>query len=122
MDKKHIIDEIIRTTKENNGIPLGKGKFERVTGIRESDWCGIYWAKWSEAIREAGYEPNKMISAYDQNVLIEHVISLIREIRKFPTSSELQLKARKTKGFPSKSTLLHRLGEKRKGSKNTRLL
>jgi len=112
MNKKHIIDEIKRTAKENNGVPLGKLKFERVTGIKESDWYGKYWAKWSDAVKEAGYEPNKMISAYEQNVLIEHFISLIREIGKFPTSGEIRLKAYETKGFPSQSTLLHRLGKK----------
>ena len=82
MNKKHIIDEIIRTAKENNGIPLGTGKFARLTGIKRTDWCGKYWAKWSDAIKEAGYEPNKMTPAYDENLLIECAISLIREIKK----------------------------------------
>ena len=112
VDKKHIMDEIDRTAKENNGVPLGMVKFERVTGIKKSDWYGIYWTKWSDAVKEAGYEPNKMTPAYDPNVLIEHIISLIRERGKFPTSPELRLKARKTKGFPSSSTLLNRLGKK----------
>jgi len=111
MDKKHIINEIIRTAKENNGNPLGRGKFARMTGIKESDWSGKYWAKWSDAIREAGYEPNKMTSAYDKNVLIEHMISLTREKEKFPTSAELRLKAHNTKGFPAVDTF-RRLAKK----------
>ena len=111
MDKKHIIDEIIRTAKENNGIPLGIGKFARVTGIKRRDWCGKYWTKWGDAIKEAGYKPNKMISAYDENLLIERIVSLIREKRKFPTADEIRLKAHQTKGFPAYSTFL-RLGKK----------
>jgi hypothetical protein len=111
MNKKHIVKEIIRTTMENNGTPLGHRKFANETGIKYSDWYGKYWAKWSDAIREAGYEPNKRTTAYDENLLIEHVISLIREIRKFPTEADFRLKAYNTKGFPAQRTL-HRLGKK----------
>jgi len=111
MDKKHIIDEIKRTAKENNGISLGKQKFARVTGIKFSDWHGIYWTKWGDAVREAGFKPNKFNVAYDVNVLIENVISLIREIKKFPTSGEIKLKSHNTKEFPSHN-VFRRLGKK----------
>jgi hypothetical protein len=111
MDKKHILDEIDRTARENNGIPLGKGKFARVTGIKDSDWYGKYWSKWGDAVQEAGFKPNRLQSAYDQNVLIGHVISLIREIKKFPTSGEIRLKSHNTKEFPSHS-VFSRLGKK----------
>ncbi len=111
MDKKHIIDEIIRAANENNGVPLGIGKFERLTGIKFSDWYGIYWTKFGDAVKEAGFKPNKLQSAYDQNVLIEHVISLIREIKRFPTSGEIRLKAHTAKEFPSHS-VFRRLGKK----------
>ena len=111
MDKKHIIDEIIRTAKENNGIPFGHRKLASETGIKYSDWHGKYWARWSDAVTEAGYEPNKMVSAYDENLLIKHVIGLIRETKKFPTSSDFRLKAYNTEGFPAHNTF-SRLGKK----------
>lgn len=101
MNKKHIVDEIIRTAKKNNGVPLGKDKFAKETGIKFSDWYGKYWTKWGDAVREAGYEPNKFQAAYNENVIIEHMISLIREIGKFPTSGEIRLKSYNTKSFPS---------------------
>ena len=111
MDKKHIINEIIRTAKENNGVPLGKDRFAHVAGIKDSDWYGKYWSKWGDAVQEAGFKPNKLQSAYDQNVLIGHVISLIREIKKFPTSGEIRLKSYNTKKFPSHN-VFSRLGKK----------
>jgi hypothetical protein len=43
--KEHILKEIKRTALENGGKPLGKKKFETETGIRESDWSGIYWVR-----------------------------------------------------------------------------
>lgn len=112
MDKKHIIDEIIRTARENNGKPLGKAKFEKETGIKFSDWYGIYWTKWGDAIKEAGFKPNKLQSAYNQNKLTEHIITLIREIKKFPTTGEIRLKCHNTKTFPSHTVFSRRLGKK----------
>jgi hypothetical protein len=110
MDKAYILKEIDRTAKENNGVPLGWRKFLQVTGIRYSDWWGKYWAKWNDALLEAGYPPNKLQEAYDETYLIEQVIALIREIGKFPTAGELRLKAHNSIGFPDPKTIRRRLG------------
>ena len=53
--KLYILQEIKRTTKDNGGTPLRKLQFELLTGIKRYDWFGVYWARWSDAIREAGY-------------------------------------------------------------------
>lgn len=111
MDKRHILGEIRRTASANNGKPLGKERFYRETGISESDWIGKHWARWSDAILESGLEPNQMQGALDENALIEKFISLMRELRKFPTANEVKLKARKTQGFPWHNTFA-RLGSK----------
>jgi len=111
MDKNYILKEIDRTAKENNGIPLGQDRFAKETGIRTQDWYGKYWTRWSDAVIEAGYSPNKMQSPYDENWLIEQMILFIREIGKFPTVGEYRLKAYNTKGFPAHSTIRARLGK-----------
>jgi hypothetical protein len=54
MEKQFIIDEIKRATKENGGKPPGKERFSTNTGIRISDWYGKHWARWGDALREAG--------------------------------------------------------------------
>lgn len=59
MDKERIIREIQRTTAANGGSPLGTARFEAATGIKLADWFGVYWARWSDAVREAGFEPNQ---------------------------------------------------------------
>jgi hypothetical protein len=59
LSKNHIIAEIRRTAEEKGGRPLGRVRFQAETGIKESDLLGKYWAKWSDAVAEAGYEPNK---------------------------------------------------------------
>jgi len=53
--KLYILQEIKRTTQANGGTPLRKRQFESETGIKRYDWFGVYWARWSDAIREAGW-------------------------------------------------------------------
>ena len=110
MDKEYILKEIDRTAKENNGIPLGWRKFVKETGIRYTDWWGVYCSKWSDALTEAGYSPNKLQPAYDETFLIKQLIAFIREIGKFPSVGELRLKTHNSSSFPSHDTIRRRLG------------
>jgi len=112
MDKEHIISEIKRTTEENNGVPLGMGRFQNETGIKQWDWCGKYWTTWGEAISEAGYNnPNKFQTSYPDDYLIEKLIELILELGHFPTSTERRLKGHQNKDFPTHNTF-SRFGNK----------
>ena len=110
MNKEHILEEIKRTAEENNGVALGREKFEKETGIRYSDWYGKFWTRWNDALCEAGYPPNKMQAAYDEFFLLEKVISLAREIKKIPTVGELRLKAHNSDNFPNETTIRSRFG------------
>jgi hypothetical protein len=101
MDKQHIINEIKRTAEKNGGLPLGTERFFSETGIRKPDWYGKYWARWGDALIEAGYDPNKFRGAYEDQWIIEKFISLIRELGKYPVGGELRLKAKQDKDFPS---------------------
>jgi hypothetical protein len=111
MDKQHIIEEIKRTAESNGGQPLGKDRFSSETGIQMSDWYGKHWARWGDALIEAGYEPNKFRGAYNDDWVIERFISLIRELGRFPVSGELRIKAKQDKGFPAHN-VFNRLGKK----------
>jgi hypothetical protein len=111
MDKQHILEQIKRTAKANGGKPLGKKRLYQETGINESDWIGKHWARWSDALRESGFEPNRMQEALDEHDLIEKFVELMRELGKFPTANEVKLKARRTPGFPWHNTFA-RFGSK----------
>jgi hypothetical protein len=111
MDKQHIINEIIRTAEKNGGGPLGTQRFFSETGIKVSDWYGKYWARWGDALKDAGYSPNTMQDSYEEDRLIEQLISLIREIKRFPVSGDLRLKARTDRTFSSHTTF-GKLGNK----------
>ena len=112
MNKQHILNEIKRIAKENGGVPFGHRKFSTETGIKESDWRGVFWARWNDAVREAGLKPNEKVKAYDEEWLILKVIGLAREVGRMPTSPEYRLKSRNDKGFPTDSTISSRFGTK----------
>jgi hypothetical protein len=111
MNKQKILDEIRRTAKTNSGVPLGRDRFERETGIKESDWSGRFWARWSDAVKEAGFEPNRMVSAYEEEFLLEQYVSLIRELGRLPVNPEVRMKRREDPTFPNEKTFA-RFGNK----------
>jgi hypothetical protein len=111
MTKDHILAEIRRTAAANGGVPLGQARFSTETGIRYSDWHGKYWARFGDAVREAGFTPNQLNSAYSDSDLLDKLAALTRELGRFPVAGELRLKARADKTFPSHN-VFHRLGKK----------
>lgn len=110
MNKDHILAEIIRTAS-SNGVALGKGRFYKETGIKESDWSGKYWARWSDAVKEAGLTPDTLPVRYEDEVLLERYAIFIREIGRIPVAAEFRLKSKQDETFPSDNTF------KRFGSK-----
>jgi len=113
MDKAHIIAEIKRTAAANGGMALGRERFFHETGIKQADWIGRYWVRWGDAIREAGYEPNRLQVRYPEEMLLERYIGLMRELGRFPVNAELLMKERSDETFPSHGTFA-RLGSKQK--------
>ena len=106
MDKQHILKEIKRTARENGGKPLGMNRFWKATGIKESDWRGKHWENFGDAQEEAGFSRNSKQGAYDEILLIEKFISLMRELKRFPTVAALRMKTRSDATFPSSKTFV----------------
>jgi hypothetical protein len=106
--RESILNEIRRTAKESGA--LGVRRFEIETGVSSYEW-GRYWARWGDALREAGFKPNEFQSGYSDDVIIGNLIGLIRELGKFPTVRELEVKQHKDAKFPSKK-VFQRLGAK----------
>lgn len=102
--KQHILDEIRRAAKANGGSALGHREFFNVTGIKESDWSGRYWARWSDAVLEAGCQPNSMVVAHTEDVLFGKLAQLARELGKFPVWSEVALARRRDASFPTEKS------------------
>lgn len=101
MTKEFIVSEIVRTANENGSKALGKQRFYQETGLKESDWYGKYWTRWSDAVKEAGFEPNILNAAFTPDFVLKKLADLVEELERFPTSGDLRIKARNDKDFPS---------------------
>jgi hypothetical protein len=112
-NKHFIINEIRRTAAANRGIPLGQINFSKATGIKISDWRGKLWLRWSDAVKEAGLPPNKKQGPYDEGMLIDKFIRLMRELGHFPLSTELEKKGYQNPTFPSHMAFRGRWGSQR---------
>jgi hypothetical protein len=111
MDKEFILSEIRRTASTNGGKPCGRTRFTAETGIKTTDWYGVHWARWGDALREAGFSANELTSAYDSNEILGKYADLALELRRLPSNGDLRLKCRRDSGFPS-HTVFGRLGTK----------
>ncbi len=110
--KAHILAEIVRTARENGGVALGRVRFFTETGIKDGDWLGKFWARWSDAVREAGFEPNLLQGAFSDEAILEKLASYTLELGHFPTIAELKLKKRSDPSFPN-AKVFERYGHRR---------
>jgi len=109
MEKAQIILEIQRTASDNGGIPLGRSTFEQETGISVSSWLGKYWRNWGDALKEAGFLPNRPPEAHEQSFLVLSLARLTQKNRRFPTYADMRLEKEADKSFPGREPL-YRLG------------
>jgi hypothetical protein len=109
--REQIIAEIRRIADANGKAP-GCVVFERETGIRPSQWLGIFWARWGDAIREAGLVANDLQGRTDDDFILQQIARATRHFRRAPTYAELRLYARTNDGFPGHSTIFNRFPAK----------
>jgi hypothetical protein len=100
MDKEDILQEIKRVAKASGGKAPGMQLFEKKTGIKRRDWYPTHWLRWSDALVEAGLEPNRLTKAYRENDLLRKFSEFIRELDHFPVSGEIELKCSQDVSFP----------------------
>ena len=113
--KQDILKAICQTAKKNQNVPLGIRKFEKETGINAYH-IRKFWSTFSEAQHEAGYTPNTLKMAHNTEFLIEGMITLMKEIGRFPTQANLVAKRYRNLEFPSTSSF-GRLGDKKEMAK-----
>lgn len=88
--REEIIEAIRLTAKQNGDRPLGFRVFTQQTGITRYQW-GKYWAKFTDAQKEAGFEPNSPNLALKKGYAEQKYIAFIRRLGKFPTISEIRV-------------------------------
>lgn len=103
--RERIIAEIRRLAEANNGQPPGVLSFERETAIRRSQWYGIYWARWGDALIEAGFAPNDKTVRTDTDHLLRKVAEAYRHYGRVATDGELALYRQRDPEVPWRQTI-----------------
>jgi len=110
--KLEILNAIRRLAQEASGIAPGSRQFQQVTGIKESAWRGIYWARWNDALIEAGCAPNQLPSErrIPDDVMLASLAKACRHFGAVPTVAEMRIYGRSNPDFPSFKTIERRFG------------
>lgn len=109
-----IIAAIQQATADDGGKPVGRMRFETLTGITRRSWQGVYWARWGDALREAGFEPNAAARATDKDELLHKTAEMVRRLGKLPAEEELRIARRADPTLPT-LTALRSFGGRREG-------
>lgn len=108
--REQILSDIRRLALANGGQAPGVRKFERETGVRESAWRGVFWARWGDAVKEAGLEPNTLQGAHDEAFLFRKLAEACRRFGRFPTAMELRMHQRADQQFPNVKSITRHFG------------
>jgi hypothetical protein len=108
MTKTEILNSIRRIAADNGGKAPGSQRVATETGMRKSDWYPKLWVRWSDAVREAGLEPNSLAAAPSDAELIKKHIAIIRQLDRFPIEADLRLQPN-LRGLTSLGTKLERV-------------
>ena len=100
-----IVSEIKRLAAANEGVPPGQVAFANVTGIVQSKWRGVYWARWGDALTEAGFAPNEWNQRKDSRAILEQVAHACRDFGRLPTRAEMMLHRQANPAFPAQKTV-----------------
>lgn len=86
--------------------------FERETGIGSAAWRGIYWARWGDALVEAGFSPNSFQEKYDSDFVLQKFVDACRHYSRIPTIDELKMYGRTQPDFPHAKSIYSHFGNK----------
>lgn len=107
--KDKIISEIQRLALELGEAP-GNRTFLSETGIKESEWKGIFWARWGDALLDAGLQPNDIQKRHEDEFLLRKYCEATLHFNKPPTKPEMRMYSKQVDGFPSYTTMQKRFG------------
>jgi hypothetical protein len=111
-DKQIILSEIGRTAALNAGKPVGVRRFQTETGIAEHEWRGSHWARWGDALSEAGFAPLEWNTGSSVEEILGVMAKIVRQYRRYPTVSEILIEKKKDETVPTPKALRRKLGAK----------
>ena len=117
--RERILDEIKRLAKTNGGTPPGQNLFAKETEYKPHEW-GKYWARWGDAVAEAGLVAQDWNQKLDAKLLYPRLAEAVRHYKRFPTKRELQLFRNVDPEIPTAMTLNRHFGSRMEMSESIR--
>ena len=108
--RDYIIREIRRLAVQNGGQAPGTQAFVSATGIGETKWRGKYWARWGDALIEAGFQPNEWGVKTDPEAIFISLIAACRHYGRFPTKAEIEILRRSDRTILAPNVIKNNLG------------
>ena len=112
IDRSIILSEIQRLASANGGKAPGFRLFTSETGISQGQWYGIHWAKWSDALTDAGFGPNEKQGKFDSETVLKKVGAFALDLGSIPTNPEMKIRRRADASFPNPKTVASHFGSK----------
>jgi Meiotically up-regulated gene 113 len=112
MTSRELILLEIRKIASRDGQAPGMLAFQKQTGIRKSEWHGVYWRAWGEVLLEAGFEPNKFQEKLSSDEVLKKFLEAIRHFGRIPAEVDLRMYAKSHSDFVSHSTFNNHFGSK----------
>lgn len=100
-----ILAEIKRLAGAGDGRAPGSRAFELATGIKRAQWLGVFWARWSDAVLEAGCTVKAYQQRYDTDIVLTQLAGAARHYGHLPTVAEMRLYRRQHPTFPNDKTI-----------------
>jgi len=110
--RDHILTQIRRLTAANGGQPPGQKLFVRETGIGDHHWRGKYWARWGDALTDAGFTPNQWVGKLNSEAVLSSVILACRHYGRLPTIDEIRLYRVTEPSIPSDQAIRRHFGSR----------
>jgi hypothetical protein len=108
--REKILKKICELSTKTDGRPPGARRFETETGIPQHAWRGVHWARWGDALKEAGFEPNLKQGKIEEEFFLTKLAEACRHFGKFPTAMELRMFQRKDTKFPNVKSITRHFG------------
>jgi hypothetical protein len=75
-------------------------------------WDGKFWARWSDALKDAGYQPNEWQGRLNSDDVLMGVVNAIRHFGRFPTTRELKVYRTSNPSVPTEPVVRRHVGRR----------
>src|SRR5690242_1691862 len=89
--RAQIVEQIRDIAAETGGAPPELRQFEKMSGIRRHRFIGSIWARWPDALQEAGLRPKGAKGRLRNEDMLVAFARLARSLGRVPTVNDVKV-------------------------------